>query len=98
MILTNKSNTAKALPDGEEGRFVASEIFEQRCATRLPTVDSTYIVPNAQSRAMEDALCKRDILYVSNLWRFIVLPTQGNQRRIVLFAINRQSKRRRSVN
>ncbi|MDT0642951.1 3'-5' exonuclease [Zunongwangia sp. F363] len=54
----------RLLTDGEEGRFVASSIFETKMQQQLPNSDFAILYrTNAQSRAMEDALRKRDIPY-----------------------------------
>ena len=58
-ILVNRSMT-----DGDEGRFVASTIFEHKMNHQL--VNGSFAVlyrTNAQSRAIEDALRKKDIPY-----------------------------------
>ncbi len=54
----------RTISDGEEGRFVANSIFENMMNHQL-TADSFAILyrTNAQSRAMEDALRKKDIQY-----------------------------------
>jgi len=54
----------RTISDGEEGRFVASSIFENMM-NHQQTADSFAILyrTNAQSRAMEDALRKKDIKY-----------------------------------
>ncbi|WP_416441023.1 ATP-dependent helicase [Leeuwenhoekiella sp. A16] len=58
-IIVHRSPT-----DGEEGRYVASSIFENRMNQQLPHSDFAILYrTNAQSRAMEDALRKRDIPY-----------------------------------
>ncbi|MBC8756286.1 UvrD-helicase domain-containing protein [Kordia sp. YSTF-M3] len=58
-IKVNRSAT-----DGEEGRFVASSIFETKMREQLHNGDFAILYrTNAQSRAMEDALRKRDIPY-----------------------------------
>lgn len=59
-----KIKVHRSLTDGEEGRFVASTIFEHKMQYQLKN-DSFAILyrTNAQSRAMEDALRKRDIPY-----------------------------------
>ncbi len=50
--------------DGEEGRYVASNIFENRMNNQMRNGDFAILYrTNAQSRAMEDALRKRDIPY-----------------------------------
>ena len=54
----------RTISDGEEGRFVAQSIWENKMNHQL-TNDSFAILyrTNAQSRAMEDALRKKDIKY-----------------------------------
>ncbi len=50
--------------DGDEGRFVASSIFENKMQNQLMNSDFAVLYrTNAQSRAIEDALRKRDIPY-----------------------------------
>ena len=50
--------------DSEEGRHVASSIFELKMQNQLKNEDFAILYrTNAQSRAMEDALRKRDIPY-----------------------------------
>ncbi len=50
--------------DAEEGRHVASSIFEHKMQEHLKNIDFAILYrTNAQSRAMEDALRKRDIPY-----------------------------------
>lgn len=59
-----KIKVHRSITDGEEGRFVASTIFEQKMQHQL--MNSHFAIlyrTNAQSRAMEDALRKRDIPY-----------------------------------
>jgi DNA helicase II / ATP-dependent DNA helicase PcrA len=54
----------RLLTDGEEGRFVASSIFENKMQNQLNNGDFAILYrTNAQSRAMEDALRKREIPY-----------------------------------
>jgi len=54
----------RLLTDGEEGRYVASSIFENKMQQQLNNGDFAILYrTNAQSRAMEDALRKRDIPY-----------------------------------
>lgn len=54
----------RSITDGEEGRFVASTIFEQKMQNQLKNGSFAILYrTNAQSRAMEDALRKRDIPY-----------------------------------
>ena len=58
-IIVHRSPT-----DGEEGRYVASSIFEYKMQHQLHHRDFAVLYrTNAQSRAMEDALRKRDIPY-----------------------------------
>jgi DNA helicase-2/ATP-dependent DNA helicase PcrA len=58
-IIVNRS-----LTDGDEGRYVASSIFENKMQNQLPNSDFAVLYrTNAQSRAIEDALRKRDIPY-----------------------------------
>ena len=59
-----KIKVNRSITDGEEGRFVASSIFETKMHEQLPNGDFAILYrTNAQSRAMEDALRKRDIPY-----------------------------------
>lgn len=59
-----KIKVHRSLTDGEEGRFVASTIFEQKMQNQLTNGQFAILYrTNAQSRAMEDALRKRDIPY-----------------------------------
>ncbi|MEC8683882.1 MAG: UvrD-helicase domain-containing protein [Bacteroidota bacterium] len=52
----------RSLTDGEEGRYVASNIFETKMNQQLKHSDFAILYrTNAQSRAMEDALRKREI-------------------------------------
>ncbi|WP_442787843.1 ATP-dependent helicase [Flavobacterium suncheonense] len=54
----------RSLTDGEEGRFVASTIFEEKMRNQMHNGQFAILYrTNAQSRAMEDALRKRDIPY-----------------------------------
>lgn len=58
-ILVNRSMT-----DGDEGRFVANSIFENKMNHQLKDGDFAILYrTNAQSRAIEDALRKKDIPY-----------------------------------
>ena len=58
-ILVNRSMT-----DGDEGRFVASTIFETKMNHQLSNGSFAILYrTNAQSRAIEDALRKKDIPY-----------------------------------
>ncbi|MEX2350599.1 MAG: UvrD-helicase domain-containing protein [Flavobacteriaceae bacterium] len=53
-----------SMTDGDEGRFVASSIFENQMNHQLRNGDFAILYrTNAQSRAMEDALRKKDIPY-----------------------------------
>ncbi|MCX7547730.1 UvrD-helicase domain-containing protein [Xanthomarina sp. F1114] len=59
-----KIKVNRSLTDGDEGRFVASSIFENKMENQLPNSDFAVLYrTNAQSRAIEDALRKRDIPY-----------------------------------
>ena len=59
-----KIKVHRSLTDGEEGRFIAGTIFEQKMQNQLPNSHFAILYrTNAQSRAMEDALRKRDIPY-----------------------------------
>ncbi len=50
--------------DAEEGRFVAGSIFENKMQSQLPNGNFAVLYrTNSQSRAIEDALRKRDIPY-----------------------------------
>ncbi|PCJ94883.1 MAG: ATP-dependent DNA helicase [Flavobacteriaceae bacterium] len=50
--------------DAEEGRFVASSIFENKMQEQLPNGNFAVLYrTNSQSRAIEDALRKKDIPY-----------------------------------
>jgi DNA helicase-2/ATP-dependent DNA helicase PcrA len=54
----------RSITDNEEGRFVASTIWEQKMNNQLYNGAFAILYrTNAQSRAMEDALRKRDIPY-----------------------------------
>ncbi|CAL67288.1 PcrA-like UvrD/Rep family ATP-dependent DNA helicase [Christiangramia forsetii KT0803] len=54
----------RLLTDGEEGRYVASSIFENKMQNQMDNGDFAILYrTNAQSRAMEDALRKKDIPY-----------------------------------
>lgn len=54
----------RLITDGEEGRFVAGSIFENKMKHQLNNSDFAILYrTNAQSRAMEDALRKKDIPY-----------------------------------
>lgn len=59
-----KIRVNRLINDGEEGRFVASSIFEHKMQQQLRNGDFAILYrTNAQSRAMEDALRKKDIPY-----------------------------------
>ena len=54
----------RLLTDGEEGRFIAGSIFENKMQQQMSNGDFAILYrTNAQSRAMEDALRKKDIPY-----------------------------------
>ncbi len=60
----HKIKVHRSLTDGEEGRFVAATIFEEKMRNQLRNGQFAILYrTNAQSRAMEDALRKRDIPY-----------------------------------
>jgi len=59
-----KVKVHRSLTDGDEGRFVASTIWEEKMNQQLLNSDFAVLYrTNAQSRAIEDALRKRDIPY-----------------------------------
>ena len=59
-----KIKVHRSLTDGDEGRYVASTIFESKMQKQLKNSDFAVLYrTNAQSRAIEDALRKRDIKY-----------------------------------
>ncbi|WP_159779846.1 ATP-dependent helicase [Flavobacterium sp. 9AF] len=59
-----KIKVHRSVTDSEEGRFVASTIFEQKMQNQLHNSQFAVLYrTNAQSRAIEDALRKRDIPY-----------------------------------
>ncbi|WP_120201268.1 ATP-dependent helicase [Ichthyenterobacterium magnum] len=59
-----KVKVNRLMTDGDEGRYVASSIFENRMQNQLKNSDFAVLYrTNAQSRAIEDALRKRDIPY-----------------------------------
>ncbi|GAA4974498.1 ATP-dependent helicase [Algibacter aquimarinus] len=59
-----KIKVNRSLTDGDEGRYVASTIFETKMQNQLMHSDFAVLYrTNAQSRAIEDALRKRDIPY-----------------------------------
>ncbi len=54
----------RSVTDAEEGRFVAGSIFENRMQLQMPNNNFAILYrTNSQSRAIEDALRKRDIPY-----------------------------------
>ena len=59
-----KIKVHRSLTDSEEGRFVAATIFEEKMRNQMLNGQFAILYrTNAQSRAMEDALRKRDIPY-----------------------------------
>ena len=59
-----KVKVNRSLTDGDEGRYVASTIWETKMNEQLLNSDFAVLYrTNAQSRAIEDALRKRDIPY-----------------------------------
>ena len=59
-----KVKVNRSLTDGDEGRYVASTIWETKMNDQLLNSDFAVLYrTNAQSRAIEDALRKRDIPY-----------------------------------
>lgn len=59
-----KIKVNRSLTDGDEGRYVASTIWETKMNHQLPNSDFAILYrTNAQSRSIEDALRKRDIPY-----------------------------------
>ncbi|MEJ6792585.1 MAG: 3'-5' exonuclease [Lacinutrix sp.] len=60
----DKVKVHRSLTDGDEGRYVASTIWEEKMNNQLLNSDFAILYrTNSQSRAMEDALRKRDIPY-----------------------------------
>jgi len=60
----NKIIVNRSLTDGDEGRYVASTIWDNKMQHQLKNNDFAVLYrTNAQSRAIEDALRKRDIPY-----------------------------------
>ncbi len=60
----NKIKLHRSPTDAEEGRFVAGSIFENKMQNQLPNNHFAVLYrTNSQSRAIEDALRKRDIPY-----------------------------------
>ena len=59
-----KIKVNRSLTDGDEGRYVASAIFENKMQNQLPNSDFAVLYrTNAQSRAIESALKDRKIPY-----------------------------------
>ncbi len=59
-----KIKVNRLLTDGDEGRYVASTVFEAKMQEQLHNKDFAVLYrTNAQSRSIEDALRKRDIPY-----------------------------------
>lgn len=59
-----KIKVQRSVTDGEEGRFVASTIWDHKMQNQMTNGQFAILYrTNAQSRAMEDALRKRDIPY-----------------------------------
>jgi DNA helicase-2/ATP-dependent DNA helicase PcrA len=59
-----KIKVHRSLTDGDEGRFVASTIWDTKMNEQLKNSEFAILYrTNSQSRAMEDALRKRDIPY-----------------------------------
>lgn len=59
-----KVKVHRSLTDGDEGRYVASTIWEEKMNNQLLNSDFAILYrTNSQSRAMEDALRKRNIPY-----------------------------------
>lgn len=59
-----KIKVNRSLTDGDEGRYVASTIWENKMQDQLMNSDFAILYrTNAQSRSIEDALRKRDIPY-----------------------------------
>jgi len=60
----SKIKVNRLMTDGDEGRFVASSIFENKMENQAKDNDFAVLYrTNAQSRAIEDALRKRNIPY-----------------------------------
>ncbi len=59
-----KIKVMRTFSEGDEGRFISSSIFENKMQKQLLNSDFTILYrTNAQSRAIEDALRKKDIKY-----------------------------------
>ena len=64
--------------DSEEGRFVASSIFEEKYKSQLRNDQFAVLYrTNAQSRSIEDALRRKNIPF-QVLWWIIILSKKGN--------------------
>ena len=60
----NKIKVHRSITDAEEGRYVASSIFEHKMQQQMQNGQFAVLYrTNSQSRAIEDALRKRDIPY-----------------------------------
>ncbi|MFT7268717.1 MAG: DNA helicase-2/ATP-dependent DNA helicase PcrA [Roseivirga sp.] len=60
----NQISLIKSVSDNEEGRFVASEIFEKKANNNFKNQDFAILYrTNSQSRALEEALRKAGIAY-----------------------------------
>ncbi len=60
----NKIKVMRTFSEGDEGRFVAGSIYENMMQQQLPGSSFTVLYrTNAQSRAIEDALRKKNIKY-----------------------------------
>ncbi|MFY7936727.1 MAG: ATP-dependent helicase, partial [Flavobacterium sp.] len=73
-----KIKVHRSVTDGEEGRFVAGTIFEQKMQNQLPNSHFAILYrTNAQSRAMEDALSfyqRKEIKDVLSYLRLVINP------------------------
>ena len=59
-----KVSVMRTFSEGDEGRFVANSVFEIKMQNQLPNNQFAILYrTNAQSRAIEDALRKKDIKY-----------------------------------
>lgn len=59
-----KVKVMRTFSEGEEGRFIADSIFDNKMQNQIPNHHFTVLYrTNAQSRAIEDALRKKDIKY-----------------------------------
>ena len=64
MTMVERIKVMRTLLEGEEGRFVASSIFDYKMNNQLTNSDFAILYrTNAQSRAIEDAFRKKDIKY-----------------------------------